>query len=149
MNTFATVVSTAVPALLPDCFALFEVGPKFIHSPNRLNLMEVSADGILMCTRGRTCSNHYLHGDKKILLEVKSPFPSDEIPETVYYELPARHVPQVSGEMKAYACNELWLVCSIQRSCTVISVTFDQHLWDSMWSLVVEFYDAEKPKMPT
>ena len=51
--------------------------------------------------------------------------------------------------MKAYDCNELWLVCSIQRSCTVISVTFDEALWNSLWSLVVEFYDAEKPKMPT
>ena len=65
VNTFATVVSTAVPALLPNCFAFFEVGPKFIHSLNRLNLMEVSADGILMCTKGCTCDNYYLHGEKK------------------------------------------------------------------------------------
>ena len=34
VNTIATLVSTAAPALLPDCYAFFEVGPKFIHSPN-------------------------------------------------------------------------------------------------------------------
>ena len=34
VNAISTLVSTAVPALLPDCYAFFEVGPKFIHSPN-------------------------------------------------------------------------------------------------------------------
>ena len=94
-------------------------------------------------------SNYHLHGNRKILVEVKSPFPSEDNPEIVYYEIPPRHVPQLLAEMKAYKCSELWLVCSIQRSCTVISVTFDEDLWNSIWSLVIEFYDAEKPKMQT
>ena len=149
VNATATLVSTAAPALLPDCFALFEVGPKFLHSQNRHNIMEVSADGLFMCTNGRNCQNYDTHRDRKILVEIKSPFPSDENPETVYYEVPHRHVPQILAEMKAYDCSELWLVCSIQRSCTVISVTFDQELWGKMWDLVVEFYDLDKPKMQT
>ena len=77
----------------------------------------------------------------------QSPFPSNENSKIVYYEVPPRHVPQLLAEMKAYDCSEIWFVCSIQRSCTVISVTFDEDLWMSMWSLVLEFYDAEKPKM--
>ena len=111
--------------------------------------MEVSADGMFMCTNGQNCPNQNLHSDRKILVEAKSPFPSNENPEIVYYEVPPRHVPQLLAEMKAYDCSEIWLVCSIQRSCTVISVTFDEDLWMSMWSLVLEFYDAEKPKMQT
>ena len=149
VNTFATLVSTAAPAVLQDCYAFFEVGPKFIHSSKRRNLMEVSTDGIFMCTNGHNCQNYHLHGNRKILVEVKSPFPSEDNPEIVYYEIPPRHVPQLLAEMKAYKCSELWLVCSIQRSCTVISVTLNEDLWNSIWSLVIEFYDAEKPKMQT
>ena len=111
--------------------------------------MEVSADGIFMCTKGRNCPNYHVHGNRKILVEAKSPFPSNENPEIAYYEVPPRHVPQLLAEIKAYDCSEIWLVCSIQRSCTVISVTFDEDLWMSMWSLVLEFCDAEKPKMQT
>ena len=111
--------------------------------------MEVSPDGIFMCTKGNTCPNYHSHGDKKILIEIKSPFPTDENPETVYYAIPPRHVPQLLAEMRAFECNEIWLVCSIKTSCTVISVTFDEDLWNSMWLLVLEFYDAEKPKMQT
>ena len=99
-----------------------------------------------MCTKGDNCPKKNLHGNRKILLEVKSPFPSEDNPELVYYEIPPRHVPQLLAEMKAYDCNELWLVCSIQRSCTLISVAFDEVLWNSIWSLVIEFYEAEKPK---
>ena len=149
VNTIATIVSTAGPALLPDCHALFEVGPKFIHSPLQRNLMEVSADGIFMCTKGCNYPNYHQHGDRKFLVEIKSPFPSEEVAETVYYEVPPRHVPQLLAEMKAYECNELWLVCSIKTSCTVISVTFDEELWNSMWSLVLEFYEPDKPKLQT
>ena len=147
VNAIATLVSTAAPALLPDCYAFFEVGSKFIHSPNQQHIMKVSADGIFMCTKGRNCPNYHVHGDGKILVEAKSPFPSDENPKIVYYKVPPRHVPQLLVEMKAYNCSEIWLVCSIRRSCTVISVTFDEDLWMSMWPLVLEFYDAEKPKM--
>ena len=51
--------------------------------------------------------------------------------------------------MKAYNCFELWLVCSIKRSCSVIVVTFDPELWFSIWKLAVELYADEKPKIPT
>ena len=112
--------------------------------------MEVSPDGIYMCSNGGVaCQNYHLHGDRKILLEIKSPFPSDDVPESVYYKVPARHVPQLLAEMKAYNCFELWLVCSIKRSCSVIVVTFNHELWSSLWKLVVELYADEKPKIPT
>ena len=57
--------------------------------------MEVSADGIIMCANGYAqCSNYHKHGDRKIIVEIKSPYPSEENPELVYYEVPPRHVPQ-------------------------------------------------------
>ena len=71
------------------------------------------------------------------------------MPESVYYGVPARHVPQLLAEMKAYNCLELWLVCSIKRSCSVIVVTFAEDLWALLWKLAVEFYTDEKPKIPT
>ena len=136
--------------MLPECFAFFEVGPKFIHSPHREQLMEVSADGFIMCANGcQDCPNYAKHGDRKIIIEIKSPYPSEDLPENVYYEVPPRHVPQLLAEMEAYNSSELWLVCSIKRSCTFISVQFDEDLWNSIWNTVTELYADEKPKMPT
>ena len=58
-----------------------------------------------MCSNGGVaCQNYHLHGDRKILLEMKSPFPSEDVPESVYYKVPARHIPQLLAEMKAYNC---------------------------------------------
>ena len=150
VHATATLTSTVGPAFLPDCYAFFEVGPKFIHDPTRHKLMEVSPDGIYMCSNGGVaCQNYHLHGDRKILLEIKSPFPSEDVPESVYYEVPVRHIPQLLAEMKAYNCFELWLVCSIKRSCSVIVVTFDPELWSSIWKLAMELYADEIPKIPT
>ena len=150
VHATATLTSTVGPAFLPECYAFFEVWPKFIHHPTQHKLMEVSPDGYYLCSNGGVaCHNYHLHGDQKILLEIKSPFPSDDVPDSVYYEVPARHVPQLLAGMKAYKCFELWLVCSIKRSCSVIIVTFDDKLWSLLWNLVVEFYTDEKPKIPT
>ena len=78
-------------------------------------MMEVSADGIIMCTNGYAqCSNYHKHGDRKIIVEIKSPYPSEENPELVYYEVPPLHVPQILSEIKAYDATEAWLLCTIQ-----------------------------------
>ena len=78
-------------------------------------MMEVSADGIIMCANGYAqCSNYHKHGDRKIIAEIKSPYPSEENPELVYYEVPPHHVPQILSEIKAYDATEAWLLCAIQ-----------------------------------
>ena len=113
-------------------------------------MMEVSADGIIMCTNGYAqCSNYHKHGDRKIIVEIKSPYPSEENPELVYYEVLPRHVPQILSEIKAYDATEAWLLCAIQRSATLISISFDHDLWNNMFGLVEEFYGDENPKMQT
>ena len=64
VNAISTLISTVLPAMLPECFAFFEVGPKFIHSPHREQLMEVSADGFIMyANRCQDCPNYAKHGD--------------------------------------------------------------------------------------
>ena len=89
VHATATLTSTIGPVFLPDCYAFFEVGPKFIHHPTQHKLMEVNPDGIYMCSNGGVaCHNYHLHGDQKIPLEIKSPFPSDDVSESVYYEVP-------------------------------------------------------------
>ena len=78
-------------------------------------MMEVSADGITMCAHGYAQrSNYHKHRDGKIIVEIKSPYPSEEKPELVYYEVPPHHVPQILYEIKAYDTMEAWLLCTIQ-----------------------------------
>ena len=42
----------------------------------------------------------------KIIVEIKSPYPSEQNPELVYYEVPPHHVPQILYEIKAYDATE-------------------------------------------
>ena len=149
VNATATLLSTVVPAYLPACYAFYKVGPTFINAEDRDNLLEVSADGLLQCSFGKDCPNYHIHGDRRILVEMKSPVPQENIAETIFYEVPSRYIAQVQAQLKAYMCNELWFVCSIAISATVIVVHFDEKLWTSIWDIIVDLYMPEKPKIPT
>ena len=58
-------------------------------------------------------------------------------------------MPQLQSQLKAYMCEEVWLVCSTSISTTTIVVYFDAELWTNIWSLLLEFYRPEKLKIPT
>ena len=149
INAIATLVSTIVPAYLPACFAFYEVGPCFISGESRKNILEVSADGILQCAFGENCPNVDIHGPRRIVVEIKSPVPQQNVPETIYYEVPTRYVPQIQAELKAYDCSELWLVCSTAISTSVIVINYDNILWESIFKIMEELYGPEKPVIPT
>ena len=123
VNATATLISTIVPAYLPACYAFYEVGPTFVNSHDRDNLLEVSVDGILQCSFGNECPNYNIHGEQKILVEIKSPVPQENVAETIFYQVPSRYVPQVQAQLKACMCKELWLLCSTATSATVILFT--------------------------
>ena len=104
VNGVATLISTVVPA----CFAYYEVGPSFVGTETHPKLLEVSTDGILQCSYGNeNCPNYSVHKDRKIVVEINSPFPQENIAETLFYEIPNRYVPQIQAEMRAYNCTEL------------------------------------------
>ena len=79
VNIIATLISTIMPAFLNPCFVFMEVGPKFITGVNGIKV-EVSTDGIIMCPNGKQCLAYKEHGDKKIVIEMKSPYPTKENP---------------------------------------------------------------------
>ena len=150
VNATSTLMTTVVPAYLPACYAFFEVGGTYIHGDNLEKLMEVSADGILQCHQGDTeCPNYNVHGDRRIVVEIKSPVPQENVAETIYYDVPARYMPQIQAEMTAYLCDELWLVCSTAISASVIVVYKDEELWNNIWERVKQLYDLTKPNIPT
>ena len=150
VNAIATLISTVVPAYLPACYAFYKVGPAFVGCNENPKLLEVSADGILQCSLGQeSCPNYHIHSDRKIVVEIKSPTPQENVAETIFYDIPNRYVPQVQSEMKAYGCLELWLICSTAISASIIVVQFDSDLWKHLWDLTVELYTVEKPNIPT
>ena len=150
VNAIATLISTVVPAYLPACYAFYEVSPAFVGCDQNPKLLEVSADGILQCLLGQeSCPNYHIHGDCKIVVEIKSPTPQENVAETIFYEIPNRYVPQVQSEMKAYRCLESWLICSTAISALVIVAHFDPDLWKSLWDMTSELFAAEKQNIPT
>ena len=129
VNATAMLISIIVPAYLPACYSFYEVGPTLIHTAEGKKLLEVSADGVLQCSLGRDCPNYSIHHDRCILIEIKSSVPQENIAETIFYDVLNCYVPQVQSQLKAYGCEELWLICSTAISATVICVYFDNNLW--------------------
>ena len=147
VNIIATLITYILPAYLHPCYAFFEVGPVILHHC-RLKIV-VSADGILQCPNGNTCINYKSHGDKVIALEFKSPYPTKENPNVTVYEPSPRHVPQLLLEMKAWKCDELWLLCGILQSVTLMRCYKDVGLTDELIDTADYLYGSEKPPVPT
>ena len=105
-----------MPAFLPPCYAYFEVGPKLIsHGLSGLQI-EVSADGILKCTNGLECLQFSEHGDRKIVLEFKSPYATKANPNVTLYDVPQCYVPQLLCERDVWSCTEGWLLVGTPES---------------------------------
>ena len=86
-----------------------------------------------MCTGANTCENKWKHRKhKKIVVEAKCIFPSDEMPEFPNYEVPIYHIPQLLCKLVAYKANELWLISFTLYSVTLIVVYFDEVLWSNV-----------------
>ena len=150
MHAISTFVGLMLPALKPKCYSFYEVGPQFIHSQTQENLIGVSADGIIECPVGPTCSNKRIADPyKRIVVEAKCMYPSTDSPKFPSYSLPFRHVSQVLAEMKGYDAQQLWLVTYTVHSTTLIEVDFDPILWDKIMSLVEKKYGIPKPVIPT
>ena len=96
VHAISTLVDLILPALKTKCYSFYEVGPQFIQGQNRVNLTGVSADGIIECPIGPTCSNKRVPDQHKhIVVEAKCMYPSTDFPKLPSYYLPFHHVPQV------------------------------------------------------
>ena len=100
IHGICTLVGQIMPLLLPPCHAFFEVGCLVSDLESVCNFIAVSPDGIIECTQGNdTCKHKSIKRHKRIMVEVKSPFPQEHLPEEPYYEVPTQHVPQLLCQM--------------------------------------------------
>ena len=144
----ASLVSVFLPAMKPACHEFLEVGPVFIPGDTREYLVEVSADGLLHC-RNQNCNEATdLDPHGKIAIEIKSPFPNDNIPLQPYYKVPQRHVPQILCEMVGFKTKELWLICATEIAVTVIMVHHSAPVWNKLFAMVKEHYDKTRITLP-
>ena len=148
VNIISTLVSKIMPAFLPPCYAYFEVGPQIItHGLNGLKI-EVSADGILKCTNGLECVRFSEHGDRKIVLEFKSPYATKENPNVTLYDVPQRYVPQLLCECDAWSCTEGWLLVGTPKSVTSFRIYDDKTTLEALLSTAEDLYRSVKPSAP-
>ena len=150
VHAISTLVGLILPALKTKCYSFYEVGPQFIQGQNRPKLIDVSADGIIECPLGPTCSNKRVPDQHKhIVVKAKCVYPSTDFPKFPLYSLPFCHVPHVLAEMKAYNAQQLWLVTYILQSTTLMELDFDPILSDKIMSLTEKKYGVPKPVIPT
>ena len=144
-----TLVRQIMPSLLPPCYAFFEIGCLLCDTLSRPNNIAISCNGLLQCIHGESQCKHYqVRRHKCIMVEIKSPFPQQHLPEEPYYEVPAKHVPQLLCEMFYFSADELWPICVTCRSVSLIIVYFEQCLFDKLLQIADDLYGQEKVKLP-
>ena len=105
---------------------------------------------MLECIQGSTCCefNSITHHGR-IMVEFKSPFPCDDLPEEPYYKVPVHHVLQLLAEMALFKALKLWLLCCTFTSVTLIIVSFDAQLWNKLLLVGTDLYAGNKKAIPT
>ena len=137
-----------MPAFLPPCYAYFDIGPKIItHGVNALKI-EVSTDGILKCTNGLECERFAEHGDRKIVLEFKSPYATKDNLNVTLYDVPQRYVPQLLCECKVWSCTEGWLLVGTPESITSFRFYDDKTTLEALLCTAEDLYRSVKPFVP-
>ena len=139
-----------MPALLPACATLFEVGSYAKHGDIIRNLLIDSPDGLVSMEHSAS-STQYCHpdifrycSDEMISLELKSPYPHPlKLP--VQYETPRYYVIQCITHMALTGSDSNWFGSVGPKSVLLINCTFNEDLWDNLWPWIKEFLDKKKP----
>ena len=93
------------------------------------------------------CTNTHTHA-KKIIIENKCPYLTDNVPHEPFNYVPQRHVPQIMSELAAYKASELWLVCFTVAAVSIIICMFDLSLWAHLMLIVEDLFGGDKVRPP-
>ena len=139
-----------MPALLPACANLYEVGACTKDGDNINKLLVDSPDGVIKIDHNfrneDNCCEHEIFGfnNDNISIEVKNPYPQPQkLP--VHYKLPKWYILQVLIHMVVTECQVNLYACGGPKSVVLIECLFDEDLWEDIWSKIKTFLDKAKP----
>ena len=87
--------------------------------------------------------------DAELAVEIKCPKPGKVHCTDVYYQLPIYYSLQVLAEMASKGCKEFINLCYNPNSSTVITGSFDEHLWNEVMSSTQQLLGGNQPSKPT
>ena len=150
IHGFSTIASVFMPALLPACAIMYEVGSYskdgdviqdlLIDSPDGLIAMEHNKDFSECCHPNIKC----FCGTKKISVELKSPYP-DPLKLPVQYEIPKYYILQILIHMALTGAASNWFGSVGPRSIVLIDARFYANLWNAIWTRIKHFLDKDRP----
>ena len=138
-----------MPALLPGCAMLYEVGAYVKDGDVIPKLLVDSPDGFIKIDQNANSENCcepdiFRTNSDNIDLELKSPYPQPEkIP--VHYAIPKWYILQILSHMFITNSEYSWYGCCAPKSVVLIECTFDEDLWNKIWTEINNFLDKRKP----
>ena len=149
MNIFGTLVGIFMPALLPKCSAMYEVGCYYIDGDNIDKLFVDSPDGLIQCNHNMNRANccqpdvYGLNSGNKSV-EIKSPYPDgNNMP--VHYSIPRYYILQCIIHMIVTNTIENWYASGGLTRVVLICCSMDLQLWHVVWMKIKEFLDKVRP----
>ena len=123
-----------MPALLPKCCVMYEVGSYAIDGDNINKLLVDSPDGLIRCNHNMNrpdCCQQDVYGlnPGNRSIEIKAPYPDgNNLP--VHYSIPRYYILQCIIHMIVTNTMENWYASGGLTSVVLISRTVDMQLWD-------------------
>lgn len=134
LNAVATLISRYLPAFHPTiCF--YEEGCYTCSHESKINLI-VSPDGSV-----RSGDEHIVFG-----IDIKCPMPGKLYTTPIHYNIPHYYVPQILGEMHVLGVKELLFLSYSEESMSVLKATFDEQLWEEIFSEIKSVNSSNLPK---
>ena len=150
IHVIGTIAGVFMPALLPACANLYEVGAYTKDGDQIKKFLVDSPDGLIKIDHnmraGDNCCEMDVFGfnNDNISIEVKNPYPQPhKLP--VHYKLPRYYILQVLIHMVATDCQVNWYACGGPKSVVLIECLLDEELWEDIWGNMKSFLDKAKP----
>ena len=138
-----------MPALLPKCCVMYEVGSYAIDGDTINKLLVDSPDGLIRCNHNMNrpdCCQPDVYGlnPGNRSIEIKAPYP-DGNNLLVHYSIPRYYILQCIIHMIVTNTMENWYASGGLTSVVLISCTVDMQLWDVVWRKIKQFLDKTRP----
>ena len=150
MDSSAVLSNMVMPALFPMCTVMTELGYVLMGTSERNAILEVSPDGILVCSRnGDNCPHHtdtHVQASKATVHFEHMCNKSNVKPYA--YTVPNYVILKIRCDMATMKTEQCVIGLKTYESVIFFKCTHDTHTWECLWLQLTDLYGKECLKKP-
>ena len=145
MDSLAVLSNMVMPALFPMCTVMTKLGYVLMGTSEKNAILEVSPDGILICSRnGDNCPHHtdtHVQASKATVHFQDMCNKSNVKPYA--YAVPNYVIPKILCDMATMKTEQCVIGLKTYESVIFFKCMHDTHTWECLWLQLTDLYGKE------